>query len=126
MTSVSTPLPTFWSRAAAFFDSLGIAVKAVMTDNGSCYRSHVFADALGEGVTHRFTRAYRPQTNGKVERFTRTLMSEWAYARPYLSEASREAVYEQFLHYYNRHRAHSAIGGSAPPTRVHYLTGNYI
>lgn len=55
----------------------------------------------GEGIKHRFTRPYRPQTNGKVERFNRTLMSEWAYARPYLSEANREEVYEQFLHYYN-------------------------
>lgn len=96
-----------------------------MTDNGSCYRSHAFNDALGEEVTHRFTRAYRPQTNGKVERFNRTLMNEWAYARPYLSESSREAVYEQFLHHYNHHRAPTAIGGLTPSARVHNLTGNY-
>lgn len=115
----------FWTRAAAFFDSVGLTVEAVMTDNGSCYRSHAFNDALGEGIKHRFTRAYRPQTNGKVERFNRTLMSEWAYARPYLSETNREAVYEQFLHYYNHHRAHTAIGGSTPSARVHNLTGKY-
>lgn len=115
----------FWTRANHFFSSLGVTIEAVMTDNGACYRSHAFNNALGEAVTHRFTRAYRPQTNGKVERFNRTLMSEWAYARPYLSETHREAVYEQFLHYYNLHRAHTAIGGSTPSARVHNLTGNY-
>lgn len=72
-----------------------------MTDNGSCYRSHAFNDARGERIRHRFTRPYHPQTNGKVERFNRTLMSEGAYARPYLSETNREVEYEQFLHYRN-------------------------
>ncbi|MGO3752691.1 IS481 family transposase [Corynebacterium variabile] len=115
----------FWNRANDFFSSLGVTVQAVMTDNGACYRSHAFNNALGEAVRHRFTRAYRPQTNGKVERFNRTLMSEWAYARPYVSEANREAVYDQFLHYYNHHRAHTAIGGATPSARVHNLTGNY-
>lgn len=116
----------FWIRAADFFTSLGVTVEAVMTDNGPCYRSHAFADALGDGVKHRFTRAYRPQTNGKVERFNRTLMTEWAYARPYLSEASREQVYGEFIDHYNRRRAHTGIGGLAPMDRVHNLTGNYI
>ncbi|MGO1948986.1 MAG: IS481 family transposase [Mycobacteriaceae bacterium] len=115
----------FWTRARDFFDSLGVQVAEVMTDNGSCYRSHVFADALGDGVKHRRTRAYRPQTNGKVERFNRTLMHEWAYAQPYLSEASREQVYGQFLEYYNHRRAHTGIGGLSPLERVHNLTGNY-
>lgn len=73
----------FWQRAAAFFASLGVTVQAVMTDNGSCYRSHVFAQALGPDVAHKRTRPYRPQTNGKVERFNRTLQDEWAYARTY-------------------------------------------
>ena len=72
----------------AFFADAGIAVKAVMTDNGSCYRSHDFAQALGPGVKHRRTRPYRPQTNGKVERFNRTLVAEWAYAEVYLSDDS--------------------------------------
>ena len=115
----------FWDRANAFFASLGVQVTAVMTDNGSCYRSHAFSDALGSGVKHRWTRPYRPQTNGKVERFNRTLMAEWAYARPYLSEASREAVYDEFLEYYNHRRAHTGIGGLSPLDRVHNLTGNY-
>ncbi|WP_420099990.1 integrase core domain-containing protein, partial [Corynebacterium sp.] len=95
-------------------------------DNGACYRSHAFNNALGGDIKHRFTRAYRPQTNGKVERFNRTLMSEWVYARLYLSESSREAVYDQFLHYCNHHRSHTVIGGSAPSTRVHHLTRSYI
>ena len=77
----------FWVRARAFFTTLGITVTEVMTDNGSCYRSHAFADALGNGVKHRRTRPYRPQTNGKVERFNRTLAAEWAYAASYTSEA---------------------------------------
>ena len=116
----------FWTRARGFFTSLGVTVGAVMTDNGACYRSHDFADALGPEVKHRWTRPYRPQTNGKVERFNRTLMTEWAYARPYLSEASREEVYREFIDHYNRRRAHTGIGGLAPMDRVHNLTGNYI
>ncbi|HIW90715.1 MAG TPA: integrase core domain-containing protein, partial [Candidatus Corynebacterium avicola] len=84
-----------------------------------------FSNALGPGVKHRWTRPYRPQTNGKVERFNRTLMAEWAYAQPYLSEASREAVYGEFLDYYNHRRAHTGIGGLSPLDRVHNLTGNY-
>lgn len=115
----------FWKRANAFFQGLGITVKAVMTDNGSCYRSKAFATALGEDVKHRRTRPYRPQTNGKVERFNRTLAAEWAYARPYASETEREMAYKQWLHHYNHHRAHTAIGGQTPSERVHNLTGNY-
>jgi transposase InsO family protein len=69
----------FWQRANAFVRSAGITVTAVMTDNGSCYRSRDFAAALGD-IRHRWTRPYRPQTNGKVERFNRTLVAEWAYS----------------------------------------------
>jgi len=94
----------FWTRANAFFASLGVTVTAVMTDNGACYRSHAFADALGDGVKHKWTKPYRPQTNGKVERFNRTLAAEWAYAKPYASEAERAAAYETWLHHYNHHR----------------------
>lgn len=83
----------FWTRARAFFTAAGITVSAVMTDNGSCYRSKKFAEALGKDVKHRRTRPYRPQTNGKVERFNRTLMAEWAYAQPYASQAARAATY---------------------------------
>jgi transposase InsO family protein len=116
----------FWERARAFFADHGISVAAVMTDNGSCYRSHAFAAALGDDVKHRRTRPFRPQTNGKVERFNRTLASEWAYARPYASEAERDAAYADWLHHYNHHRPHTGIGGSTPASRVHNVPGNYI
>lgn len=115
----------FWTRANAFFASLGVTVTAVMTDNGACYRSHAFADALGQNVKHRWTKPYRPQTNGKVERFNRTLAAEWAYAKPYTSEAEREAAYTTWLHYYNQHRPHTGIGGQTPSERVHNVTGKY-
>ncbi len=115
----------FWKRARAFFADHGINVAAVMTDNGACYRSNAFAAALGEGVKHRRTRPFRPQTNGKVERFNRTLATEWAYARPYASEDERDAAYADWLHHYNHHRPHTGLGGSTPASRVHNLTGNY-
>jgi transposase InsO family protein len=113
----------FWDRANAFFAGAGVTVTAVMTDNGSCYRSRAFAAALGDGVTHRRTRAYRPQTNGKVERFNRTLAQEWAYDAAYDSDAARAATYQAWLHHYNHHRPHTGIGGQVPSDRVHNLTG---
>jgi transposase InsO family protein len=114
----------FWTRARTYFASLGIEVTAVMTDNGACYRSKDFAAALGQ-IKHRRTRPYRPQTNGKVERFNRTLAAEWAYATAYLSDAARAATYEAWLHHYNHHRPHTGIGGQTPSARVHNLTGKY-
>jgi len=115
----------FWLRANAFFTRAGITVTAVMTDNGACYRSRDFAEALGQDVKHRRTRPYRPQTNGKVERFNRTLMTEWAYAQTYLSDQARSATYADWLHSYNHHRPHTGIAGLVPAARVHNLTGNY-
>jgi transposase InsO family protein len=114
----------FWIRAAAFFAAAGIRIDAAMTDNGSCYRSRDFAAALG-GTRHVFTRPYRPQTNGKVERFNRTLAAEWAYAKHYPSDEARAADYPSWLHFYNHHRPHTGIGGLVPAARVHNLTGNY-
>jgi len=115
----------FWERARTFFNEAGFEVQAVMTDNGSCYRSRDFAAALGHGVKHRRTRPYRPQTNGKVERFNRTLNAEWAYAEVYLSDDARAATYADWLHSYNHHRPHTGIGGLVPSARVHNVTGNY-
>lgn len=115
----------FYERAKAFFADAGITITAVMTDNGACYRSHAFAAALGNDVKHRRTRPYRPQTNGKVERFNRTLAAEWAYATTYTSDEARQATYADWLHHYNHHRPHTGIGGLVPADRVHNLTGNY-
>ena len=112
----------FWHRARAFFADHDITVTAVMTDNGSCYRSHAFRDAL-DGIQHRRTRPYRPQTNGKVERFNRTLASEWAYAETYTSETARAATYDAWLHAYNHHRPHTALEGQTPAQRIHNVTG---
>ena len=113
----------FWLRAEAYFASCGITVKAVLTDNGNAYRSQLWADTLGIRVKHRRTRPYRPQTNGKVERFNRTLLEEWAYATEYLSEADRAAVYPAWLHHYNHHRGHTALKGKSPTDRVPNLSG---
>ena len=113
----------FWTRAQSWFDGQGITIERVLTDNGSAYRSKLFAAALGSTIKHKRTRPYRPQTNGKVERFNRTLLEEWAYARPYASEAERVAAYPDFLHRYNHHRGHTALGGRPPATRVTNLAG---
>ncbi|NKY89931.1 IS481 family transposase, partial [Nocardia veterana] len=114
----------FWTRAAAWFAGRGITVRKVLTDNGSCYRSRSFADALGT-VVHKRTRPYRPQTNGKVERFHRTLADEWAYARAYHSDGERCAAFTDWLHTYNHHRGHTALGGHPPADRVPNLSGQY-
>ncbi len=112
----------FWERANAFFQAAGITVTAVMTDNGSCYRSRDFAAALGT-IKHRWTRPYRPQTNGKVERFNRTHAAEWSYAASYASDEDRAATYQDWIHHYNHHRPHTGIDGQTPSDRVHNLTG---
>jgi transposase InsO family protein len=116
----------FWERANAYFKSHGITVKRVLTDNGSCYRSHAFKDALGPDIKHKRTRPYRPQTNGKVERYNRTMLDEWAYARPYRSEAERVAAFANWLHHYNHHRGHTSLKGQPPASRVTNLSGQYI
>lgn len=108
----------FWRRANAFFTDHGITVREVLTDNGSCYRSRLFAEALGPDIKHRKTRPYRPQTNGKVERFNRTLANEWAYSQTYLSDTERASTYQDWLHYYNHHRPHTGIGGKSPINRL--------
>jgi transposase InsO family protein len=113
----------FWKRANAYFESVGITVQRVLTDNGSCYRSKLFANTLGEAIKHKRTRPYRPQTNGKVERFNRTTLEEWAYARPYHSETERGSCFNEWLHTYNHHRGHTALKGKSPADLVPNLCG---
>jgi transposase InsO family protein len=114
----------FWLRAAAWFTDQGIHVLAVLTDNGSSYVCLEFRAALAAtGVAHKRTRPYRPQTNGKVERFNRTLITEWAYAKPYRSESARRAALPRWLHIYNHHRPHTSLGRRPPASRVPNLSG---
>lgn len=104
----------FTSRAVAWFADHGITVTGIMTDNGSCYVSHLFRDTLeANHIRHVRIPPRRPQLNGKVERFNRTLLNEWAYIQTYHSETERTAALANWLHTYNHHRNHTAIGG--PP-----------
>ena len=116
----------WWRRAVAWFAGQGVTVERVLTDNGSCYRSRDWAAACTDlGVRHKRTRPYRPQTNGKVERFHRTMLAEWAYVRVYTSERARVATLRRWLHIYNHHRTHTALGGRPPASRVTNLSGQY-
>ncbi len=113
-------------RATAWFAARGVIVRAVLSDNGSCYRSHLWRDTCAElGIKHRRTRPYRPQTNGKVERFHRTLVDGWAFRRLYLSESQRRKALPGWIHEYNHHRPHTACGGRPPITRLTNLSDQY-
>lgn len=113
-------------RAVAWFAERGVIVERVLSDNGSAYRSYAWRDACAElDITPKRTRPYRPQTNGKAERFHRTLGDGWAYARFYQSTEERNTALPGWLHFYNHHRAHSAIGGQPPVTRLTNLPGHH-
>jgi transposase InsO family protein len=108
----------FWARAATFFAQHGITeIARVLTDNGACYRSAAFRDALAPGTRHKRTRPYRPQTNGKVERYQQTLSREWARSQAWNSNEHRSSQLQPFLDRYNYHRAHTALGGLSPISR---------
>ena len=114
-------------RAVAWFAARGVTVERVLTDNGGCYRSHLWRDTCAElGIVHKRTRPYRPQTNGKIERFHRTLVEGWAFKKFYSSESARLAALPAWIHHYNHHRPHSAIGKATPITRMNNLAGHHI
>jgi transposase InsO family protein len=116
----------FWRRAEAWFRARGVIVERVLTDNHFTYRGRLFNEALAETrIIHKYCRPYRPQTNGKVERFHRTLLEEWAYVRPYWRESDRTRALARWLHRYNHHRVHSAVGGP-PLSRVTNLPREHI
>jgi transposase InsO family protein len=113
-------------NAVAWFADRGVTVHRVLSDNGSCYRSHLWRDTCADlGVTPKRTRPYRPQTNGKIERFHRTLAEGWAFKKFYNSESARLAALPAWIHEYNHHRPHSAIGKCSPITRLNNLAGHH-
>lgn len=115
----------FWHRASTWFATRGIHCERVITDNGSCYKSGLWHRACDQtGTTVKKTRPRRPQTNGKVERYHRILLEEWAYIRPWTSDTQRTNAYDHFTHFYNHHRAHGALGWSTPTATLNTLTDN--
>jgi transposase InsO family protein len=113
-------------RAVSWFAARGITVERVLSDNGSAYKSHAWRNTCNElGIKAKKTRPYRPQTNGKIERFHRTLADGWAFSRHYNSESARRAALPAWIHHYNHHRPHTAIGNAAPITRLTNLPGQY-
>jgi len=103
-----------------------VIISRVLSNNGSAYRSHLWRDTCTElGIVHKRTRPYRPQTNGKVERFHRTLVEGWAFRRLYLSESQRRKALPGWIHEYNHHRPHTACGGRPPITRLTNLPDQY-
>jgi transposase InsO family protein len=116
----------FLRAAVAYYESLGIKVERVMTDNGSCYRSKAFGRTCKRlGLRHIFTKPYTPKTNGKAERFIQTSLREWAYARAYETSRQRAAELPFWIHRYNWHRPHGSIGSMPPISRLR-LTGNNL
>ena len=109
----------FLTRALAWFAARGARVRRLLTDNGSCYRSgDLRAVVQAHQLGHTFTRPYRPQTNGKAERFIRTLLAEWAYAQAYRTSGWRTAALPRYLTYYNTLRRHTALGFTTPAERL--------
>jgi hypothetical protein len=113
-------------NAVAWFADRGVTVQRVLSDNGSCYKSNLWHQICADlGITVKKTRPYRPQTNGKIERFHRTLAEGWAFKKFYNSESARLAALPAWVHEYNHHRPHSAIGKAAPITRLNNLAGHH-
>jgi transposase InsO family protein len=114
-----TTASTFLRRAIDWFAARGVETKKILTDNGSCYVSKTFAETCSFlNIKHARTRPYRPRTNGKAERFIQTLIREWAYAFTFYTSADRVHLLPKYLHFYNHHRAHTALGGQPPANRL--------
>lgn len=110
---------SFLREAVAYFAKLGVSVQRVLTDNGPAFHSFAFGDACAElGIKQKFTRAYRPQTNGKAERFIQSALREWAYGRAYATSEVRSAALPAWNHFYNWHRPHHGIGCMPPMSRI--------
>jgi transposase InsO family protein len=109
----------FLEDAVAYYKRLGVSIKRLLTDNGSAFRSKDFASACQRlGILHKFTRPYRPQTNGKAERFIQSALREWAYGWTYQNSTERTDALSSWQHHYNWHRPHSGIGKVAPMSRL--------
>jgi len=117
----------FLFQAVAYYASLGIEVSRVMTDNGGCYKSHIFRDACASlGIKHIRTKPYTPQTNGKAERFIQTALREWAYAHAYDTSDHRRDELTRWLHRYNWHRPHASLGQQPPSSRLGLTRNNLL
>jgi transposase InsO family protein len=117
----------FLENAVAYYKALGVSVRRLLTDNGSAFRSKRFAAACEQlGIKHRFTRAYRPQTNGKAERFIQSALREWAYGFAYNHSRERAQMLERWIHHYNWHRPHQGIQGVAPISRLRSSDNNLL
>jgi len=117
----------FLRTAVAYYRRLGVRIRRVLTDNGSAFRSRDFAATCRElRIAQRFTRAYRPQTNGKAERFIQSALREWAYGFTYQNSRQRGAALDRWMHHYNWHRPHQGIGGLAPMSRLRSSRNNLL
>jgi transposase InsO family protein len=117
----------FLQNTVAYFKSLGVQSKRVLTDNGSAFRSKAFAAACRDlRIKHSFTRPYRPQTNGKAERFIQSALREWAYGIPYNHSSERTAMLDRWIHHYNWHRPHQGIKGVTPISRLPHSGNNLL
>ena len=117
----------FLRSTVKYFSQLGVTVRRVLTDNGACFRSRRFAAMCRRlGIRHHFTRAYRPQTNGKAERFIQSALREWAYGIAYHHSSQRTAMLNRWMHHYNWHRPHHGIAGLAPVSRLARSRNNLL
>jgi transposase InsO family protein len=117
----------FLRNALAYYERLGVRVKRLLTDNGAAFRSRDFRQACAElGIKHSFTKPYRPQTNGKAERFIQSALREWAYGWTYQHSAQRTQALASWQHHYNCHRPHSGIGGVPPISRLSSPRNNLL